>query len=147
MKLLPNENKLITSNLNKVVLTNYRIQMTDTLWGQSYNVSMFLEDISSMEIKFKNNLILLALSVAAMISGLMMPGGYRESSPMLPFVVVAGILFIIWWFTRKHVISISSNGGATLAFEIKGMSKGSIDSFVSDVSLAKLNRINELHKI
>lgn len=61
MKLLPNENKLLTLNEDKIILTNLRIQMTDSVWGQSFSISIFLEDISSIESKYKSNIVQLII--------------------------------------------------------------------------------------
>ncbi len=59
MKLLPNEEKLITSNEDRIILTNFRITKRDEIWGKSYRISIFLEDISSIEVHFKSNCIFL----------------------------------------------------------------------------------------
>ena len=76
MKLLPNEEKLITSNEDKIVLTNHRIQMTDSFWGQSFTISIFLEDISSIEIKYKSNILLLILGAICVLGGFYM--GFKQ---------------------------------------------------------------------
>lgn len=45
MKLRPNEEKLITLKADKIILTNYRIQMTDSALGQSFTISIFLRTL------------------------------------------------------------------------------------------------------
>ena len=62
MTLLPNEAKIITSDDEKIILTNHRIQMTDSVWGQSFFICIFLEDISSITIKYKSNIIFIILT-------------------------------------------------------------------------------------
>ena len=142
MKLLPNEEKLITSNEDKIVLTNHRIQMTDSFWGQSFTISIFLEDISSIEIKYKSNILLLILGAICVLGGFYM--GFKG----MPLgLVLGGIFFAVWWFTRKHIISISSDGGSSLNFMVQGMGDEKINDFVHNVSVAKQTRVNQLAKL
>ena len=61
MKLLQNEEKLITSEEDRMILTNYRITKRDEIWGKSYKISIFLEDISSIEVHFKSNIVFLII--------------------------------------------------------------------------------------
>jgi len=139
MKLLPNEEKLITSDNNNIVLTNYRIQMTDSEWGQSFSISIFLENISSIEIKYKSSIILLILGAICAIGSIYLknPEGF----------IICAILFAAYWFTRKHIISISSDGGSSLSFLVQGMDDEKINDFVHNVSLAKQTRVNQLYKL
>lgn len=146
MKLLPNEEKLITSNKDKIILTNHRIQMTDSVWGQSFTISIFLEDISSLEIKYKSYILFIILGVICLYGGVYM-AGQEESEAMIGGLVLGGIFFALWWFPRKHIISISSDGGASLNFMVQGMGDDKIADFIHNVSLAKQTRVNQLHKL
>lgn len=145
MKLLPNEEKLITSNGEKVILTNHRIQMDDSSWGKSFTISIFLEDISSIEIKYKSNLIFIILGVPFILAGVVLS---KIAGEMFGLGLVIGLILIaLWFFSRKHVISISSNGGSVMNFLIKGMSDENVAEFVYNVSQAKQTRVNLLHKV
>jgi hypothetical protein len=146
MNLLPNEEQVVTSNSEKIILTNLRIQMTDEYWGSSYKIVLFLEDISSIEQRFKSNVIFLLLGCLGFIAGLYISSqSYNEGSFNIGYV--AGAVFIVlWWFSRRHVVSISSDSGRALTFEVGQMSKDLIDSFIDDVQLAKLKRVNQLFK-
>jgi len=146
MKLLPTEEKLITSNEDKIILTNHRIQMTDSVWGQSITISIFLEDISSLEIKYKSNIIFIILSIICLLGGAS-SAGQEGSTALIGGLVFGGIFFALWWFTRKHIISISSDGGASLNFMVQGMGDDKIDDFIHNISLAKQTRVNQLHKL
>lgn len=140
MKILSNETKIVTSNADKVIVTNYRIYLTDQKLGQSYTSSIFLEDISSIEIKYSSNIVLLALGVIGILIG------FLVDEMILGFV--AGVLFtILWWISRKHVIAVSPNGGSPMNILVQGMGEEKIADFVYKVSLAKQNRLNELYKI
>src|ERR1035437_6886714 len=69
MTLFANEEQLVTSNGNKVILTSHRIQMTDSDWGSSYSIVIFLEDISSIETRYKSNIIFLILGCLGILFG------------------------------------------------------------------------------
>ncbi|MEI6142597.1 MAG: hypothetical protein WCP85_25195 [Mariniphaga sp.] len=139
MTLLPNEAKIITSDDEKIILTNHRIQMTDSVWGQSFFISIFLEDISSITIKYKSNIIFIILTAFCALGS----AYYQAPMGLVPTL----IFFAVFWFTRKHVISISSNGAASLIFQVEGMDDKKISDFVYEVSLAKQTRVNQLHKL
>lgn len=146
MKLLPNEEKLITSNSEKIILTNHRIQMTESVWGQSFTISIFLENISSFEIKYKNNILFFILGLICLGGGIFM-AGQEVSEGLIGGLVLGSIFFALWRGTRKHIISISSDGGASLNFIVQGMSDDAIADFIHKVSVAKQTRVNQLHKL
>lgn len=144
MKLLPNEEKLITSNDDKIILTNHRIQLIDSVWWQSYTITIFLEDISSIEIKYKSIIWLLILGALCLLWDFYLSGTGRGNE----WLLILGAIFIaVWWFSRKHIISISSDGGSSLNFIVQGMSDDQINDFIHNVSLAKQTRVNQLAKI
>jgi len=142
MKLLQNEEGLIASNAGKINLTTHRIFMKDEIWGNSYSISIFLEDISSVEIKFKSNPIIMILGVLACLAGF-----FAGKQAIIGGIVVGCILIAIWWFTRKHVIIVSSNGGSNLSFIVEGMSEDKINDFTDSIQEAKLKRVNQLYKV
>jgi hypothetical protein len=146
MTLLPGENKLITSDNDRMILTNYRITKQDEIWGKSYKISIFLEDISSIEVHFKSHIVLLIIGVLMVLAGL---GMSIEAGPIVSVgsIVVGGIFIAIWWFSRKHIVSIFSDGGSTLNILAKGMSDSKIDDFITSVQEAKLKRMSQLYKL
>lgn len=146
MKLLPNEENLFTSTAGNLILTSHRIQMTDRAWGQSFTISIFLEDISSIEIKYKSHIFLLILGAIFFIGSLLSVG--EAGSGIMAVGLIQSLIFLaIWWFTRKNVISISSDGGASLNFKVQGVDDEDINDFVYKVSLAKQIRVNQLCKL
>lgn len=144
MKLLQNEDKLISSNADKIVLTNQRIMMKDEIWGKSFKISIFLEDISSIETHYKSYMLFLIIGIILVFAGLAMfkSGGLMAVGGL----IVGGILIALWWFTRKHLVTISSNGGSHINFVVEQMSDDKIEDFVTDVQEAKLKRVNYLFK-
>jgi hypothetical protein len=147
MKLLENEEKLISSNEDKIVLTDHRVLMEDRSLGQSYSISIFLEDISSIEVKYKSNILFIGMGILSIISGIYLSGGRTESNFIVAGFLGGAFFFALWWLFRKHVISISSNGGGRMNFEIKGMSKEKVSEFAHKVSLAKQLRLSRLYRI
>ena len=147
MKLLPNEEAIISSNEDKIILTNYRIQMTDSAWGQSFSICIFLEDISSIEVKYKSNVLLIILGVICVLGSFYFAGQHGGSETMVGGLIFGGIFFAAWWFTREHIISISSDGGAVLSFLVSGIGDDKIADFMQKLFLAKLNRVHQFQKV
>ena len=145
MTLLPNEQEIVTSNGNKVILTNLRIQMNDSNWGSSYSIEIFHEDISYVETRYKSNIVFLILGCLGILYGLYAASQSYGESLNAGFILGA-VFLIMWWFSRRHVISISSDGGSSLNFEVGQMSREQIDNFISKVQTAKLRRVNQLHR-
>jgi hypothetical protein len=146
MKLLPNEEKLITSNEDRIILTNFRITKRDEIWGKSYRISIFLEDISSIEVHFKSNIILLSIGILLILAGGVigdLGGAESSAGPLL----LGGIFIAVWWFSRKHIVTVSSDGGSSLNILVKGMSDAKIEDFITSIQEVKLKRINELYKL
>ena len=146
MKLLPNEVILLSSNEDKVILSNHRIEMTETKMGKSYNISIFLEDISSMEVKFNSYIILLIIGIIIVLAGIVLTK-QTDGASVIAGVLLGGVLIWLWWSSRKHIIKIASKGGSVLNFMTEGMSSDKINDFIYEVSMAKLKRLNQLVKI
>lgn len=142
MKIIPNEDIIQSSNDNKVVLTTQRVYMTDTVWGNSYNISIFLEDISSIESKYTSRVILIALAMLVLILGYV--ASDRGSGVLVGSLIIAAAFVLAWFMSKKHVISISSDGGASLNFIVTGMSAENINDFIYNVSLAKAAKVKNL---
>ena len=151
MTLLPNELEVVTSNEDKIVLTNKRIQMTQKDWGRSYKISIFLEDISSTQVIYKSNILWLILSILSLLYfaiTLMQNDrfGYSDKTSMQVSFVIGIIFLALYWFSRRHVISIHSDGGKPLEFMVNRMSDTEIEHFFDKVQLAKDERMQELSK-
>ncbi len=137
MKLLQNEKTNLSSNDDKINLSDHRIHMKVKDWGFDYSIGIFLEDISSIEEKYENNLILLIGGILSIIGGTFY--GFIENLSGFLFLglFIGLVLLSFWWFSRQHIVSISSNGGAKLNFSIQGFDAEKVDDFVWKVSKAK----------
>ncbi|SRX54805.1 hypothetical protein [Aequorivita sp. CIP111184] len=147
MKLLPNEEQLLISKNKKMILTNHRVQMVESEWGQSSSITIFLEDISSIETKFKNDIWLLILAPLIILSGFFLGDFYIGEIATLAGITLGVLCLGIWWATRKRLISISSNGGSQLNFAPRGMDIDKINDLVQAILIAKQARVDQLHKV
>lgn len=139
MKLLPNEEKIMNFRDDFVTLTDLRINHTGVKWGKSYTIDIFLEDISSVEKKYKSYPLLLLLSGISIIYAIVAQNSYT-----------IGILFalgfiLIWLLTRTFILQVSSDGGAAITLQVHKLGNESIEKLMDEIFLAKHKRINHLY--
>lgn len=150
MLLLPTESEILNSNNNKIILTDHRIHMNQKGWGDSYDITIFLEDMSSIEVRYNSSIAFLILSIASSIFTALIYfnlDSYSKNESFLVYTLLAAILFIIlYWLSRRHVISITSNSGKAINFQINRMSDDEIEDFLFKVQEAKNTRILFLYK-
>lgn len=146
MKLLTNEQEITSSNENKIVLTNYRVTLNERYGGVDTTIIIFLENISSLEMHKKTNPLFLLLGILGLIIGIFLSfNGEFRGAPIVAFSLIAGLVFLgLYWFSRRHLVSIKSNGGTALEFEIAKMSQVDVEEFLFKVQEAKLQRANSL---
>jgi hypothetical protein len=147
MRLLPNEEELYIVNDSKFVLSNYRVEMRKKDWGESFMISIFLEDISSFQVKYTSIIAFLILGIICVLAGIYRGMYLDKSGEMIGGLIVGVIFFIVWAISRKHIISIYPDGGSPIILDISGMSEDKISDLIHKVSLAKLTRVNQLYKI
>lgn len=147
MNLLSNESVLVRSNDDKIILTNLRIHMTSTKWGKTYQITIFLEDISSIENVHKGNGFYLILAIISFL--LSMLNAYnnvnRENIPAIyGGIILGGIFLSLWLSTRGHQVTFASKGGSSLNFMVDQMNDQQIEDFIQKVQEARLQRIKQL---
>jgi len=151
MKLLIHEEEILTANDNKIILTNQRIQMNEKDWGSAYSITIFLEDISSIEIRYNSVITFLILGGVALlvcILALVSSNAYSNNQGYVLISLAAALFFFfLYWLSKKHVISVCPNGGKPLNFEITQMKEEQIQDFFNKLQAAKGKRMQELHKI
>lgn len=139
MNLFPSEEYLVRSNNDRIILTTHRIQLTSKDWGSSYRSILFLEDISSIEKRSSSLFIALVIGIFLLVGG-MMWANQADINQINPATISGIILIIVYFLSRKHVVSITPNGGKSLNFEIGQMSDEEVNEFIDKVQLAKLVR-------
>lgn len=140
MDLLLNEKLIISSNDDKVVLTNYRVFMKNKSWVNNYYISIFLEDISSVENKYTSKITYLFYALFSVLTSIISINITNINIQQILTsigVLAALIFFVLWSKSRKNIISITSNGGTKLEFLVDGMSEKNIENFINDVLNAK----------
>ncbi len=105
---------------------------------------IFLENISSIENVYKSNPVLLVIAALGLIVGLVTADRTYKGGLAFGAFAVAVIFLLLWLNSRKHVVTISSNGGAKLNFLVEGMGEGQVQDFVDKVQAAKAGRMNQL---
>src|SRR4051812_31343750 len=101
------EEGLVVSNEGKIVLTNQRIEMKDRDWGRSYSIVIFLEDISSFEVRYKSNIIFATLAVIGIIMSIYFSFTGNYENNLLGITLIASLVFfVLWWISKQHIISI-----------------------------------------
>ncbi len=144
MKLLPNEIPLSTSYiLPGITLTNYRLQVLESNDNYSNATTIFLEHISLIEKRHVRKKWLFYSSIMLIIVGLIIWWTEKDIFAIYIFSVFAAISYVIYYFTEKFYLLINSDCGSKVKIEIKDNLSSNIDSFIYDVSLLKINRINE----
>jgi hypothetical protein len=146
MQLLPDENILVTSNQDKVILTNQRIHLSDKDWGRSSQITIFLENISSIENVYKSNPIFLVIAALGAVIGLLTFGRLVEGNVSIGAFVVTIAFLLLWVNSRQHAVIISSNGGGKLIFLVGGMNAGQVQDFVDKVQAAQAKRVGQLFR-
>ena len=149
MKLLSNEVEVLKVNDNQVVLTNQRVYMKTNTTGFSKTITIFLEDISSIETSYKSNYPLQIIAGMCLLSSLyfgLISHEYGSNSTNISIGATV-IFYALYWVSRQHIISISSDGGSALSFKIRSMKESEVEDFIYSVQESKSQRMNELSQI
>ena len=142
MELQPNET-LLTGN-GELDLTNLRVTHLIKKRGFHHQNSIFLEDISSVQITLRSQIIFLILAAAGFILGAMMTNTGEEQAGI---AFGSGFLFLLLWvFTQTRILSIHPNGGRPIQVRVTRLGKDVIQRLYEQIQQAKVNRVNELGK-
>lgn len=140
MNLLKDEKRILLSNTENVILTNYRVFMNNKSWGKNYTISIFLENISSVENKYTSKINFIYYSLLSLlISFIFNKSNNSALDQIIPIVGVftAFVFMYLRYLSKQSIIAISSNGGSKIEFLVDGMSEQTIENFIYEVLNAK----------
>ncbi len=131
--LMPGEQVVTSSDNDVLVLTTKRVRYDSVVCGMSSLISITLDSVASCGLITRSFPLLLVLAAIAIVGAFTRRGDALGS---LLFVAVA--LIVAYFFTRKAVISVASNGGQTILVPTKGMPRDTIIGFIEAVEREKL---------
>ena len=144
MNLLSNETILVKSNDDTIILTNLRIHMTSRKWGRSYQTTIFLEDISSIENAYKSNLSYLIFAIIAFFGGAIYIGNRDFILYTYMGLILGGIFLSLWLSNRGQQVTFCSKGGHSLSFFVDHMNSEQVEDFIQKVEEARIQRLRQL---
>jgi hypothetical protein len=131
--LIPGEEVVTSSDNDVLVLTTKRVRYDSVVWGRSNLISITLDSVASCGLITKSFPLLLIFAALAVVAAFTQRGGAIGG-----LLFVAVVLIVAYFFTRKSVISVSSNGGQTIFVPTKGMPRDRIIGFIEAVEREKL---------
>jgi len=116
MNAFENEKLIIESDNKQIRLTSHRLRYFETPKKNADFTSIMLDKISSIELTYyKSSIWFLIIGIVA-----------------IP--VLVGLILIYMFFTSKrHVISVTPDGGKPIIFETVGMKRDFLDDFIDKV--------------
>lgn len=138
--LFEGESILIEGNNQRLWLTTHRLRYLSGERASDGVISIFLDNISSIQVTRHANRLWLILGFIALLAGGVMMSGHAEEPGML--IGIVGIVFIIRFFiAQKHVIKVASKGGDPALIVTSGMKAEMVNSFIDSVEKAMNERM------
>lgn len=139
--LLPGEELIVTSENGAVTLTNKRLLIT----GNASFSSVYLEDISSIQVSYYGDVYYLAVVMVLVFSIEQFALNIEDRMVFLAiqFASCVAVAFV-WWLFRRAVISVNTKARKEFLIPVnkKGFSK--IPDFIDRIHVEKNRRIEQL---
>jgi len=146
MKLLIDEQEILSSNDDKLIITNKRIILTE----DKLTTSIFHENISSVQYRMQEIKLFLWLSILFAVIAFGFGIADIEQNQKMPFVtysILIGLAFLVLWlYSKKKDVKISSDGGASMHIALSSLKDADIYHFVDTLQQAKDDRIMVISK-
>ncbi|MDA9970507.1 hypothetical protein N9E56_01590 [Flavobacteriaceae bacterium] len=121
MQGIDNEKIILESDNNQLRLTTHRLRYHETAKSNSDFTSIMLDKISSIELTYyKSSMWLLIVGIIT-----------------IP-IIVGIILIIIFLTSKRHVVSVTPDGGKPIVFETKGMKHEFLEDFIDKVEATSM---------
>lgn len=121
MQGIDNEKVILESDNNQIRLTTHRLRYSESARSSSDFTSIMLDKISSIELTYYKS------SIWLLIIGII-------TTP----VIVGIILIIIFFTSKRHVVSVTPDGGKPIIFETKGMKREFLEDFIDKVEATSM---------
>jgi len=122
------ENVILESDTGEFLLTDRKVRFTIKRWGQLNITSILLKNITSIQIKYKSNPILIALGIICIAIGVI-------SGTKLGFItgIIMGIILLfIYYRSVNRAIKISS-ASSSILLPIKNLDDDEAINFIDKV--------------
>lgn len=140
------EKILGSSDNNSMALTTHRIHYNSgSSFGGEY-ITMNLENISSIEVKYSSNYYLFILAGLGIIFTLFLLVNGRNNNLLFLSTGLSISFVLLYFYSRKKVISICSNGASRMNIKANNMSSKAISNYLDKIAKAKNERINVLNQ-
>lgn len=144
--LAKNEEILLTSNNNSIILTNHRIIYKTTVSNQE----MFLKDIVGHEIVYKKSNYFLGLAIAGIVVLILVmreaqftTSRYGGGATNARILLILISIFLIGYFRfTKKLLKISGRYN-NIEFSVRNLSQDSLNNFINRISVESDNRKKE----
>ena len=145
MQLFNDENLIVKSNEDKVILTSHRISYNDSSFASTTKQTIMLEHITSCESKETTKTILLVLVIVCLVLLFISTGG-GDFKNLGPIGMAGAILFGVFYFKSKRSSVIISSPSTKIVINTKGMKSDAINRFIDQVEKAKHERLMSISK-
>jgi len=134
-----NETIIAESDDKQILLTNKRIrQLID---GERL-ISIMLNKVSAISSYRFHMPMLLVAAIILLVIGTMSIVTERDQEMGVMSLVIGVGLLLFYWFTRKHVVTVTSDSGSKLMFRTRGMKQEAIFKFINQIEEAKSKYTN-----
>ncbi|MBS1638168.1 MAG: hypothetical protein JST26_19805 [Bacteroidetes bacterium] len=141
--LFDNEDLLVQSDDKTITLTTHRIRYSEAKGGIENLISIHLEKISSIEMKYTSKPFLIYFGILALVIGTLLGKASNQVDVIIISLIIGSILIISYFLSRKHTVVISSDGGSKIIFETKGMKSEAHIDFINKIEKAKHKLTNK----
>ncbi|MDN5203714.1 hypothetical protein QQ008_20155 [Fulvivirgaceae bacterium BMA10] len=135
--LLDGESIITQSGDKSITLTNYRLRFLSKYAGRDHLVSILLEKIASIEIVYKGYQLFLSIGIVSFVFGIFL-GFFVEQQTFFLALVIGAISIVLYITTRRHVVTIASDGGSKINFHARNMKVEMLLEFINKVENAKM---------
>lgn len=138
-ELLDGESILTQSDQNIVTLTNKRVRYESKEFGKAHISEILLENIGSVSAHYSSNVFYLILGSLLMLVGLffLMSTSNEDDTAIGIGMAIFGLILILLYFSsRKYLLTIYSKGEGKINFEAKGLNMEAVLDFINKIAKA-----------